>query len=219
MILDREILTICQKERFPYSIKVDDGLVLDVFEEVFSPKYFDDSLFFAKSLLDVIPNSSTFLEIGVGTGIIPLILREKISKCVGVDINQNAVDNARENFKKYKMDSWRVFRGDVFDSLNSDEEFDIIFWNFPFLHFEKELSDYEKCLADKEYLGIKKFIEQAFNYTTRNGRVFFGLSISIGKLDKIMRFVIDSGLEVKILNQTFSHREKGSCDFTLFELL
>ena len=73
--MDRKILTICQNEKFPYSIKINNDLTLEVFEKVFSPKYFDDSLFFATVLMDNIKTDSTFLEIGVGTGIIPLILK------------------------------------------------------------------------------------------------------------------------------------------------
>ncbi len=125
-----KILKESQKEIQKYEVVIDKNKFI-VYPNVFSPKYFNDTEFFAKEI--PIKKGDEFLEIGCGTGIISVFACWKGAKnVVAVDINPSAVKNTKDNAKLHNLgNKINAVQGDIFNSLK-DEKFDVIFWNVPF---------------------------------------------------------------------------------------
>ena len=84
-------------------------------------------------LFSMMPNQKgkDVLEIGSGTGILSLFsLFQGATNVIAVDINPSAVQNTKENFKKYKFDNCLAIKSDLFGSVNG--KFDTIIFNAPF---------------------------------------------------------------------------------------
>jgi release factor glutamine methyltransferase len=75
-------------------------------------------------------------EIGTGTGIIALSCAQQGASVICSDINPYAVDLVNKNIQKnqYLLKGvLQVRQGDLFDVIGSDESFDIIIFNPPYL--------------------------------------------------------------------------------------
>lgn len=94
-----------------------------------------EDTFFLLETIDIEKNSSIF-EIGTGTGIIALSCAQKGASVVCSDINRYAVKLAQKNItqnKNFLKGSIEVRMGSLFNVLSSDEHFDIIIFNPPYL--------------------------------------------------------------------------------------
>ena len=173
-----KILSESLKEKKKYFVKIS-GKKFVVYPNVFSPKYFNDSKFFATKL--PIKKDGSLLEIGCGTGIVSIFaLIRGAAKAVCVDINSEACKNTLENAALHKLEKKiKVIRSDLFSKTN-DEKFDVIFWNLPFGFTRKKLSIIEKSILDTDYRSIEKFFRKADKHLEPNGRIFIGFSKNIG---------------------------------------
>lgn len=85
-------------------------------------------------------NGIKILDIGTGSGIIPCILgkysKEKNydAEILGVDISNGAIHIALDNVKRLNLIRTCIFRkSDLFSNIRSDEKFDIIVSNPPYI--------------------------------------------------------------------------------------
>jgi len=210
------ILQDSQKEKDPYKIKVL-GRDFIVLPNVFSPKYFFDTEFFAKEI--TIGKGEEFLEIGPGTGAVSVTMALKgAAKVVAIDINPDAVKNSRENAKLHKVDDIvQVFQGDLYSPLNENDKFDTIFWNTPFGYIEdKNISTLEKAVYDPGYTSTEKFITGAKKHLKSNGRLLIGFSSTLGHLSKLKELLKTSNYQVKLIAEIQS-KETHPVKFELFE--
>ena len=170
------ILKKSLREKEKYFTKVN-GRKFIVYPNVFSPKYFNDSGFFAAKL--PIKKGGSFLEIGCGTGIVSIFaLLRHAATVVSVDINPEACKNTLENASLHRLEKKiRVVRCDLFSGIG-DEKFDVIFWNMPFGFTRKKLSIIEKSIMDTDYRSIEKFFREADKHLRPNGKIFIGFSKS-----------------------------------------
>ena len=156
----------------PYKIKIN-KIDLIIFPNVFSPKYFTDSEWFAKTIPKIVKKKK-LLEIGTGIGIVALFAALRGAEVVATDINPSAIKNTKENFKRYNL-KIPVILSDMYKNLNSKEKFDFIFWNHP---FNKGKNPKETLLLqggfDYNYNGLKRYIEEAHKYLKKNGRLLLG---------------------------------------------
>lgn len=131
------------------------------------------------------------LDIGTGTGIIPIILAHKFQKRVeilGVDISTKALTVAIENAQKYLEANIAIFRkSDLFSNIK--EKFDIIVSNPPYIpkkmksEMQSEVLDFEPetALFTNDEKGIEfyeKIITEGKNYLEENGFMLFELGIN-----------------------------------------
>ena len=210
-----QVLVDSQKEKEKYNVEVL-GKQFIVHANVFSPKYFNDTEFFAKEL--PINADDEFLEIGCGTGVVSISAVWKgASRVVAVDINPSAVENAKENVKLHGLeDKITVMQGDVFEPVK-DEKFDTIFWNVPFGYIKREdISTLEKAVFDSGYRSIRKFIEEARRYLKPNGRLLIGFSSTLGHLKMLEELLTKAEYKTKLVKEIKSI-EVHPVKFQIFE--
>ncbi len=131
------------------------------------------------------------LDIGTGTGIIPITLAYKFQKKVeilGIDISTKALTVAIENAQKYLESNIAIFRkSDLFSNIK--EKFDIIISNPPYIpkkmksEMQSEVLNFEPETAlftddDKGIEFYEKIITQGKNYLKENGFMLFELGIN-----------------------------------------
>ncbi len=177
------------------------GMRIDVFQNVFSPRFFKDTEFFA----EVVPllAHGDFLEIGSGTGAVSLTvgLKKEIGRITAIDINPAAVANTYHNWrelhnrKQFDRDI-NIFRSDLFSAIPRDQRFDTIFWNVPFgpycTHTPNML---ERAIYDPGYRTLKRFLKEAPEHMARDSTLLLGFSSDIGDKELFDRRVREAGFK------------------------
>ena len=137
-------------------------------------------------------SSGKVLEIGVGTGCIihTLSLESPDFSYQGVDISEGALEVAKKNQEKYKLENVSLYLSDVFHEV-SPQKFIAIISNPPYidvsekhvmdesvLRFEPEVA----LFAEDEGLAIYRNIAQNLeNYLLEEGQAFFEIGFQQGK--------------------------------------
>lgn len=186
------------------------------FAEVFPADKFEDTEFFTKNLN--IREDDEFLEIGVGSGITSIIAALKGAKVLGIDINSDAVKNAKANAILHKVEhSTSFIESDLFENVG-DKTFDVIYWNVPFCFVDVDnLSVLEKSVFDFHYNSIHKFINEAGKYLKRNGKIYIGFSNTIGSPEKLLNYLYESNFKsISIVAQKNIDWNDFTFDLTLF---
>ncbi len=172
-------------------------------------------------LIESMPNEVelSFLDIGVGSGIIPVSICQYFQKSnknihfYAIDISMKAIELAEENAKKFKCeDRITFFHGDIFFALkmlNSSILFDGIISNPPYISRDEMyrlpdeiyLHEPRKALyGGEEGLDYyQKIICQSPEYL-KKGKSFLALEIGHKQKDPVC----------KIINQTGCFKEKVS---------
>ncbi len=208
-----ERLQNSSKETKPYTINFLNKEFI-VLPNVFSPKYFDDSEWYATNL--PINPGDKFLEIGSGTGTISIsLLGRGASTGLATDINPDAVENTRLNIIKHQVnDKLEVRQSNVFSAVNENEKFDVIFWNIPFIYTEDEdeIPDLEKALFNPGYKSFDKFIREANDHLNADGKIYIAFSSTIGRMDLIEKITKEAGMKIKEIKQTTAWELEGSTE-------
>lgn len=212
-----KVLADSQSETEPYETTVLSEQFI-VYPGVFSPKYFEDTEFFAREVPKLVNPAEDFLEIGPGTGIVLIFTAlAVVGKRMGIDINHRACANTRANVRKHGLQQKiTIKRGDLYQPLAAEEKFDVIFWNTPFGLVESDhLTDLEKSVFDPGYLATKRFVGQASDHLKPGGRLLIGFSTTLGRFDLLKEFLDEAGFEVKLIAKTESI-ETHPVSFELF---
>lgn len=121
-----------------------------------------------------------FLEIGCGSGVIleaAFKLGIKKNNILGVDINPEAVEHCKDL-------EFNSLVSDLFDSVNG--KWDIVVFNPPYLpedEMEPESSRVATTGGEKGHEIIVRFLEQAEDYVTGDGRIFVVTSSLAANID------------------------------------
>ncbi|KAF2075211.1 hypothetical protein CYY_003472 [Polysphondylium violaceum] len=188
------------KGQYEYNVG---GKTLKIHPNVYSPKYFPESYWYAKNLsASVIQKDKKFLEVGLGSGIISLFVRDTGAQIFGVDINPDAVDITKQNFRNNNQNG--LFQiSDIYNDLDQDLKFDYIFWNHPWQNDKNSISKElrtEKTL-DEGYVLLKRYVAQARSRLTPTGRLLLGTCSHAGSIDKIYEIARDNKFQIEILVQ------------------
>ena len=82
-----------------------------------------------EAISSLVPINSSIIDIGCDHALLDIYLHQKkiSNKIIASDINANALDNAKENIKKYKLDKYIETRlGSGLDPLNQEDKIDTI---------------------------------------------------------------------------------------------
>lgn len=186
-----------------------------VYPNVFSPKHFFDSEFFAKTIQ--VKKDEEFLEIGPGSGVVSVSLALKGANVTAVDINSDAVKNTRENASLHSVsDRITVHLGDIYSPLGK-QKFDTIFWNTPFGYTDNEsITTLEKAVFDPGYKSHTKFFAEAKEHLKPNGKVLVGFSTTLGHIGKLKEIAKENGFSFRLIDFIESV-ETHPVKFELFE--
>jgi release factor glutamine methyltransferase len=154
------------------TIKIKD-ITIKIHPKVYEPA--EDSELLINNLTEV--KNKTVLDVGTGTGIQAInALKQGAKKVIGIDINPYAIETAKENIKLNKLDNNKIsfIEGDLFNTINSEDKFDVILFNAPYLPTaeEEKLEKYLNYAFDGGIDGRKvldRFIKEVDNHLKENG--------------------------------------------------
>jgi len=178
-----------------------DDLAFQVFEDVYEPA--EDTFLIADSLVQIVKEGDTLLDIGTGCGILAIIAAKKAKKVIATDLNPHAVKCARLNAKinrfAPKID---VRLGDLFQPIQKTEKFDLIVFNAPYLPSSKRE---QRTWIGRSWAGgptgrqlIDRFIIEASHYLKRNGKILLVQS-SLAKIDETLEKFRKTSLKAQVI--------------------
>lgn len=137
------------------------------------------------------------LDIGTGSGCIACMLAKKTdAQVIGVDISTEALQVALDNASRLGLFNKAIFRkSDIFSNVKSDEKFDMIVSNPPYiplsekenLQFEVQFEPESALFAQNEGLEFyEKIITQAKPFLNEGGYLMFELGIGQAQAVKKM---------------------------------
>lgn len=116
-----------------------------------------------------VKNAKKILEIGTGTGLISLMLAQRnvSAKISAIDINENAVKLASENFRNSIFyENLKVELKD-FKNFETNENFDLVVCNPPF--FEENASAKDVLARQQVELNFRNLVEKSTEIITKKG--------------------------------------------------
>lgn len=141
-------------------------------EQVYEPA--EDTFLIAEHLR--VEEDDVVLDMGTGCGILAVLAAEKARKVVAVDINPYAIECATNIAEIHGVKKKIEFRrGDLFQSIKSDERFSLILFNAPYLPSDPAE---EGSWIGKAWAGghngrsvIDRFVDNARNYLVESGKI------------------------------------------------
>lgn len=133
-------------------------------------------------------NSLRVLDIGTGTGIIPIVLGKNYPefKLFAMDVSEEALEVAKKNAEKHNLkERINFFKRDIFQELkkSGNQKFDLIISNPPYVSIseyktlQKEITEYEpkEAVTDKNdgFLFYNRIAEVGRTLLEQNGFIFF----------------------------------------------
>jgi HemK-related putative methylase len=128
---------LAQRHRYGrLSLEHVDGRPLVVLPEVFNPGLFASGRLLASLVQargDLLAAGMRVLDLGTGSGIGAIAAATQAQRVLATDINAEAVRCARINaLLNHVDDRIEVRRGDLFEPLTPDEQFDLVLFNPPY---------------------------------------------------------------------------------------
>ena len=116
-----------------------------------------------------VENAQKILEVGTGTGLISLMLaqRNANAEITALDLNEDAVKLAQENFKNSPFSERLQFFHQDFKTFESQKEYDFVVCNPPF--FEENNSVKDILARQQVELTFRNLIEKASKILSSEG--------------------------------------------------
>jgi release factor glutamine methyltransferase len=144
--------------------------------------------------------ADSFLDMGCGTGIGAVLAAQRgCTRVVATDINPAAAESTRRNAVRHGVsDRVTALSGDLFEAVDPDEKFDIVFWNTPFIEapadrpYRKQI---ERAVFDPGYGLLRRFFQDVRPQLAEGGLVYLGTSEIMGNLRKTLSAAAEAGFE------------------------
>lgn len=197
------------------------GLRWDLLPEVFAPFHSPSTESYSTWL--AYPVGGSLLEMGCGAGVTAVFGALRGCRAVtAVDINPAAVENVRCNVARHGVaDRVRVMRSDMFDALDPDDRFDVIFWNSNAIEAPADFAytrDIEWSVLDRGYVAHRTYLREGPKRLIEGGRLFLGFN-SRGNFELLERLAKEAGLRISEINVTSHIFDDRTVDFLLLELI
>ncbi len=150
------------------------NLEFEILKDVYKPA--EDTFLLADNL--DIESGEYVLELGTGSGLLSIISAKKGANVIATDVNTLAIECAKKNAERHEVNGNIEFRiGNMFDPI-SDEVFDLILFNPPYLPVSKEESSgdvieraWDGGLDGRKF--IDEFLSGVGEYLKPGGRFYF----------------------------------------------
>ncbi|WP_332454116.1 peptide chain release factor N(5)-glutamine methyltransferase [Chryseobacterium aquaticum] len=132
------------------------------------------------------------LDIGTGSGIIPLVLKKHFSnaKISSIDFSEKALEVAKRNAEFHQLEV--VFIHADYLNFNLNENYDVIISNPPYIGMDEEIEieysvkDFEPKMAlfsptKDALIFYKKIAEDSKKYLNKNGLLFLEINQKLGE--------------------------------------
>ncbi|CAF3908055.1 unnamed protein product [Rotaria sp. Silwood1] len=202
-----------------------------VYPDVFNPEVCPSSHMIVDSWLHLIGTikPDSLLEIGAGAGYLSVLAAlNGVNRVTATDVTPQAFANIQANIDKYNLgDRMRAFYGNVFEPLNENGRFDIVFWNLTLCHIDKpleELNPLERTLFDPVYDLAETYIKGAHKHLTDKGRLFTVFSNKLGNFKCMAELANNNGWRLEPVDNpdykpSKSYDMDDAIDFSVYELL
>ena len=137
-------------------------------------------------------NNLTILDIGTGSGCIPISLKKEIpnAQVSAIDISEKALEIARKNASDNQVEVNFIHRN-ILETESLDEKYDVIVSNPPYVRnlekqeIKRNVLDYEPHLAlfvadSDALLFYRKIAQLALKSLAPNGKLFFEINQYLG---------------------------------------
>lgn len=171
------------------------GLKLKTHPRVYKPE--EDSFLLAETLE---PRAyGSVLDMGSGTGLLSLVASVKARSVLGVDINPNAVETARENARLNEIFNVRFEVSDLFNNIQKRRGFDLIIFNPPYLPVREKDALGLAWSGGREGLEVvESFIESAPGYLKPLGGILMLVS-SLNNLESLEKKLAENKLRRRVV--------------------
>lgn len=172
---------------------------------------------------EMMPRAGSFLEIGCGAGLIAVSAAlAGCDRVVATDISSAAVANTALNAHRHGVGGRvRILRGDLFDALDPDERFDMIFWSSNYVlappDYEYQ-SVHERAYVDAGYATHRRFLAEARRWLTPTGSMVLHFS-DRGDMSALLRIAGECGHGLRALRSASFHEGGQDVKHMLVELI
>jgi release factor glutamine methyltransferase len=159
------------------------------------------------------------LDIGTGSGIIPIVLAKKFPqlKIAAIDISDEALKIARENSSHNNVDEKILFyKKDILNEEGFDNRYDIIISNPPYIsesdfnNLEPELKDYEPKSSLTDFGDGLNFyrviISKAKCLLNKKGKIFF--EIGKDQAGKVKEILVENNFTGIIVKKDYQNIDR-----------
>ena len=141
--------------------------------------------------------SSKIIDIGTGSGIIPIVLKNKLpqAKVSAIDYSEKALETAKKNADFHKLDINFIHQNYLEENLS--EVYDIIISNPPYIGMDEEseiadsVKEFEPKMAlfsptSNALIFYEKIADDCKNHLAENGMVFLEINQKLGEETKAL---------------------------------
>lgn len=179
------------------------GLEFEVTPDVLIPR--PETEMIVERAIGIINGSGEprFLDIGTGTGCIPISILKNLPNATGVavDISSDALAVAARNADRNGVaERLELIESDLFSNVPA-EKFDLIVSNPPYVpvkdlaHLQPEVRDHEPHVALSDGRGgvtiIERIIQDSRHFLTSGGVLL--MEMGFGQSERVLKFAIENG--------------------------
>ena len=141
--------------------------------------------------------NTKILDIGTGSGIIPIVLKNKLpqAKVSAIDFSEKALETAKKNADFHKLDIKFIHQNYLQENLS--EVYDVIISNPPYIGKDEEIEiadsvkEFEPKMAlfsptSNALIFYEKIAEDCKNHLAENGMVFLEINQKLGEETKAL---------------------------------
>lgn len=161
-----------------------------------------------------ISKDQTFLEVGCGTGVVSLAVAKRALSGIGVDINEKAVVNSKQNAKLQNIKNVQFLVSNVFENVTGT--YDVVICNPPYTKHEVR-DNIDRMFWDPEDEMKRTFFKEVGKYLKPHGRIYFGWA-DFTDIDVQLPFTLAEENGYTMVN-TFSKAHKTEFNFYVFEFV
>jgi len=184
IISEEEMLLHFPHPQEPLGFKVSEG--------VFSPSFGEGSMLISSYLLATAATGK-FCDMGTGSGIHGIYAARSCSEVLCIDVSAAACKCAKENIIANGIENKAsVTRSDIFANIPTNQRFDMISFNTPFINAEPN-NEFEKSIFDPKHKTLRRFVAQAPEFLQTGGTVLLAYS-NIGDMNVIEKAIKGSSM-------------------------